>query len=161
MAAAIVVTVVCIITCVAVHLQALTWLWRVGPARRAARRPVPIAALVIGCLVAHVVEIGVNAVGLVLIATVDGDTRLAREGLEHERLEVWYYSACFYTSLGVERNPPTAGLRLFTTSEALLGLILITWTASFLFLLMQEAWVPRGGGPGTPPPDRADLCSES
>ena len=51
--------------------------------------------------------------------------------------EPWYQSAVAYTTLGDE-TPEHASVRLLISVEALTGLILITWTASFLFLVMQR-----------------------
>jgi hypothetical protein len=51
----------------------------------------------------------------------------------------FYDSASAYTSLGTQQ-PPTTALRVLTAVEALTGLVLITWTASFLFLIMQRTW---------------------
>ena len=35
---------------------------------------------------------------------------------------------------------PEGPLRLLTAAEALVGLVLITWSASFTFLIMQHTW---------------------
>ena len=100
---------------------------------------IAIAAMVLVCLCAHIAEIAIFALGMFIGAALDGDLALALEGWSAGNLDLWYYSAAFYTSLGAER-PSATGLRLFVACEALTGLILITWTASFLFLLMQNAW---------------------
>jgi len=98
-----------------------------------------MAVMVLGCIVGHILEIAIFAVGIYIIAVQHEDTQLIVSQLEYRHLEIWYYSAAFYTSLGANR-PTTAGLRVFTACEALVGLILITWTASFLFLLMGHTW---------------------
>jgi len=132
-------TAVCMLASVALHLLVLRELWRLGRARLHWLRGLGIAAMVLVCLGAHIVEIAIFALGLFIGAALDGDIALALEGWRHTHLDLWYYSATFYTSLGGER-PPVPGVRLFVACEALTGLILITWTASFLFLLMQQAW---------------------
>ena len=54
--------------------------------------------------------------------------------------EYVYFSAVSYTSLGLGDIYPTGGLRLVTGAEALLGLLMIAWSASFAYLLMVELW---------------------
>lgn len=123
------------------HLFALRVLWKVDLRWRTAARDLKIATLVLGCILAHLIEISFFTVGIFTTASLDGDTNLALEAYsDRHRLDLWYYSASFYTSLGADR-PPSPGLRLFAAFEAVVGLILITWTASFLFLIMQDQWV--------------------
>jgi hypothetical protein len=150
---ALVTTGICVILAVVLHLAALRFQWRYARHRLMSLRGAGIVVMVLGCMVAHLLEIGVFALGLYVVAAWEGRAQLANEYL-HENLDLWYYSAAFYTSLGADR-PPTAGLRVLATCEALCGLMLITWTASFLFLLMQDAWGPEGTGGrnrGEPPP---------
>lgn len=51
-----------------------------------------------------------------------------------------YFSAVTYTSLGMGDIVPTGGLRLLVSFEALTGLVMITWSASYTFLHMQKYW---------------------
>ncbi len=136
---ALIATCLCVLITINVHFLSLRFFWRSARPRLAQLPGNGIAALVIGCIVVHCVEIAVFAIGLFVAAVWEDATKLALSGWNHENLNLWYYSAAFYTSLGADQ-PPTAGLRVFATSEALTGLILITWTASFVFLLMQDSW---------------------
>jgi hypothetical protein len=54
--------------------------------------------------------------------------------------DLFYFSAATYTTTGYGDLTPTENLRLLATVEALTGLIMVTWTASFAFLLMQRIW---------------------
>ena len=54
--------------------------------------------------------------------------------------DLFYFSAVTYTSTGYGDLTPTDNLRLLATIEALTGLIMIAWTASFAFLVMQRYW---------------------
>ncbi len=62
-----------------------------------------------------------------------------------------YFSAETYTSLGFGDLTPTGPLRLLAGVEALNGLLLIGWTASFTYLSMERFWnaapraEPQGG----------------
>jgi len=57
-------------------------------------------------------------------------------------VECYYYSAVTFTSLGFGDLTPTGHLRLLAAVEVLTGVVLIAWTASFLFLVMQRSWGP-------------------
>ena len=51
-----------------------------------------------------------------------------------------YFSFTTFTTLGFGDIHPLGPIRFLTGIEALTGLVLITWTASFLFLEMQRHW---------------------
>jgi hypothetical protein len=51
-----------------------------------------------------------------------------------------YFSAVTYTSLGLGDYYPTRGLRLIAGVEALNGLVLIGWSASFTYIAMERYW---------------------
>jgi hypothetical protein len=52
-----------------------------------------------------------------------------------------YFSFTTYTTLGFGDIQPHGELRFLAGLEALTGLVLITWTASFLYLEMTRYWV--------------------
>jgi hypothetical protein len=51
-----------------------------------------------------------------------------------------YFSAETYTTIGLGDIYPLGPLRLITGIEALNGLLLIGWSASFTYLAMQKFW---------------------
>ena len=55
-------------------------------------------------------------------------------------LDSIYFSLTSYTSLGFGDLVPTGWLRFLAGVEALTGLLLIAWTASFMYLEMQKHW---------------------
>ncbi len=55
-------------------------------------------------------------------------------------LDCVYFSFTTYTTLGFGDVVPHGELRYLTGLEALTGLLLITWTASFLYLEMTRYW---------------------
>lgn len=55
-------------------------------------------------------------------------------------LDCVYFSFTTFTTLGFGDIAPTGDLRYLTGIESLTGLVLITWTASFLYLEMQRYW---------------------
>ncbi len=90
-----------------------------------------------GLLLAHVVEIWLFACGYWLA------TSLGFGGFEPtltDSFDMAYYSAMVYTTVGFGDLIPTGGLRMITSGEAVTGLSLITWSASFAFFQMQKVW---------------------
>lgn len=121
-------------------MMVLRGLWRwVARQTPSAVRQYSNFGLVIVCMLAHCIEITIFAIGFGIMAPLDSISWDALRWRDDGHLEVWYYSASFYTSLG-STNPPSPGLRLLAGLEALTGLILITWTASFLYLVMSRTW---------------------
>ncbi|MFZ5562278.1 MAG: ion channel [Pseudomonadota bacterium] len=55
-------------------------------------------------------------------------------------IDLMYFSAITYTSLGLGDVYPLGGLRLLTAVEALVGLLMIGWSASYTYLLMERLW---------------------
>lgn len=54
-----------------------------------------------------------------------------------------YFSAVNYTSLGYGDILPHGALRSVAVSEALAGLMMIAWSASFTYLKMEQIWALR------------------
>ena len=99
-----------------------------------------VSVLIAAAIVAHLIEIVafqigyIWLIGLERLGKIEGASGLNRE------LEVFYFSAATYTATGYGDLVPSQYLRLFATVEALTGLIMIAWTASFAFLVMQRYW---------------------
>src|SRR3954452_22079472 len=55
-----------------------------------------------------------------------------------------YFSVVTYTSLGFGDQIPTSHARLIAGVEALNGLLLIGWSASFTYLAMERYWPLHG-----------------
>lgn len=53
---------------------------------------------------------------------------------------IFNFSAETYTTIGLGDIYPLGPLRLITGIEALNGLLLIGWSASFTYLAMQKFW---------------------
>lgn len=89
-------------------------------------------------LVAHFVEIGLYA-GVLLLCQHLGLGALAGE-IEGDAIDWLYFSFSSYTTLGVGDLHPRGPLRLIAGVEALNGLVLIGWSASFTYLTMERVW---------------------
>ncbi len=97
-----------------------------------------LLATMIGLLLAHIVEIWFYAGAYALLGN------YSEFGMIHLELaggtspfDSVYYSAMVYTTVGFGDMVPSGGFRLITATEALVGLSLITWSASFTYFQMQ------------------------
>lgn len=98
-----------------------------------------IVAGVLGALVAHAVEVWFFAFAFyVMIQT--GWWGTLEGSFDGSLLDCVYFSFTTFTTLGFGDINPTGELRFLVGIESLTGLVLITWTASFLFLEMQKEW---------------------
>jgi hypothetical protein len=90
---------------------------------------------------AHVLEIWIFAAGYFGMLQFPDMGKLAGELSGHGLfLDCVYLSFVTYTTVGYGELVAEGYIRYLTGIEALAGLILITWSASFLFIEMQKYW---------------------
>ena len=107
-----------------------------------------VGVVVFGCFCAHVAEILLFASTLYVLANHLDFGELVGPS-EITFAHYFYLAIESYTTLGLGDITPTGYIRLLTGFEGLLGLIMITWSASFTFLEMQRLWEDREeAGPG-------------
>jgi hypothetical protein len=95
---------------------------------------------VLAMLLAHIIEISIFAAGYVLFhRNLEYGDLVGKTGDEIFN-DYWYFSFVSYTSLGFGDIVPEGELRIITGIETLTGLILIAWTASFIFMQMHRFW---------------------
>lgn len=121
-----------------VHFSTLRWLS--GGMARLVIAPQPrILLIVLAVLGTHILEIILYAVAY--FAAVEGLGVGTFGGLAvKEPLDFLYFSIVTYTSLGLGDVFPSGHLRFLTGVEALNGLLLITWSGSFIYLAMGRLW---------------------
>ena len=96
---------------------------------------------VFAALIAHAVEIWIFAIPYYLMTHLRGWGRL--EGsFDGTIMDCVYFSFTTFTTLGFGDIEPVGNIRYLTGIESLTGLVLITWTASFLYYEMQRHWTP-------------------
>jgi hypothetical protein len=126
---------IAVVACVGLHLATLVVLSRTLDRWFKWAHWRAIGCMVLIAIVAHLVEITVFTAGIRFLE-ICHDASLHTPTVP---FGAWYTSAAAYTSLGDE-TPQLLPIRLLVAVEALTGLILIAWTASFLFLVMQRSW---------------------
>lgn len=88
---------------------------------------------------AHAAEILLYAVGIYLLSHYAHLGTLGGHGGSSFPSTI-YFSAETYTSLGYGDVVPTGDLRLIAGVEALNGLLLIGWSASYTYIAMERYW---------------------
>ncbi|MEM9744387.1 MAG: potassium channel family protein [Pseudomonadota bacterium] len=106
--------------------------------RRFTSHRLALLTTMFGLLALHVIEIWVFAGGYWFGIHTLGLGAITPELVDY--LDAVYFSAMVYTTVGFGDLVPSGALRLIVSGEALLGLSLITWSASFTFLQMQSLW---------------------
>ncbi len=117
-----------------------------------------LVVVILAAFLAHVVEMALYGGALyILVAWLDTGGLVGSAGFS--LANCMYFSAETYTSLGFGDLTPVGPLRLLAGAEALNGLLLIGWSASFTYIAMERFWntgtSPQQGSPaqGAPPPE--------
>ena len=138
MIAAFLVNSLVIVLVVSVHYEVLHTLFTWMP-----RLPVPnrlkVVLAVIGALVAHAIEIWIFALTFYWLIGQGGHGTLQRN-FDGSLLDCAYFSFTTYTSLGYGDIEPAGHLRFLAGLEGLVGLVMIGWTASFIYVEMTRFW---------------------
>jgi len=124
--------------CVLVHYEGLRWLsTRLTLLPGLRRRKVLFG--VYGVIILHVAEIWLFGVCLWLLLHFPNAGAM---GGAHNSsvLDAVYLSATTFSTLGFGDLVPVGPVRFLTGTESVSGFILITWSASFLYLEMQQFW---------------------
>jgi hypothetical protein len=124
-----------------IHYEVLGALNDRLPALKVPDRSKLLVVMVVAFL-AHLLEMAVWGVALFLIVH-HADVGGLRGDVPLTLLNCIYFSAETYTSLGFGDVRPDGHLRLMVGMEALNGLLLIAWSASFTYLSMERFWSSR------------------
>jgi hypothetical protein len=146
MLAAVLVAGALISCCIFMHVTALRWLrGRVlesGPVGR------PLLKVMFALFALHVTEALLYALTMFLMEEAGlGHLGGLTSGENSRYFDYVYFSLASYTTLGFGDIVAHGPIRLVAALEALCGLILIAWSASFTYLVMERLWaVPALSG---------------
>ena len=129
---------------IGLHYEVLRACIRFLPAV-AHRRRQRVVVLILVILCTHAIEIWLFAFGYYSLLKLEGFGSITGFVEITTLLDHAYYSAMVYTTVGFGDVYPLGPIRFMTGMEALTGLVMITWSASFTFLEMQRDW-PAGRG---------------
>lgn len=131
-------TLILVLASVGVHYEALVVVSI--PRLRMQNRRVKVAAVIVVMVGAHLLEVLLFALGWhVLLEAGGAELSLPAP----TAVDLIYFSGSVYTSLGFGDIVPLGACRLLAVAEAVAGLVLIAWTASFTVFEMSENWNRR------------------
>jgi hypothetical protein len=123
---------------VLVHYEGLGWLSaRLTRVHTLRRRKVLLG--VYGVIVLHVIEIWLFGTAIWALLLHPHAGMLAGQS-QAPFLDAVYLSAITFSTVGFGDLAPVGPIRFLSGTEALTGFILITWSASFLYLEMEQFW---------------------
>jgi hypothetical protein len=94
---------------------------------------------VFGTICAHVIEVCLFGLAFFLMINY-GDFGSLKGNFDGSLVDSIYFSFTNYTTVGYGDIEPLGALRFLAGVEALTGLSLITWSASFMFMEMTQFW---------------------
>ena len=131
-------TVAIIVVVVIFHYEGLYWLSRLSRSGRVRHRP-RIIVMIFGQLLLHCASIWVFGLGYYMLLQHPDFGSLEPMAIITIGESV-YYSAVVYSTLGFGDVISVGPIRFLTGMEAVTGLVMITWSASFTFVEMQRNW---------------------
>lgn len=127
-----------------IHYEVLRWL-NTGLPVLAMPSRAKLVVVILAAFVAHATEIALYGVVMYVLSTGFGAGTLAGDaGISLGAF--MYFSAETYTSLGFGDVTPLGPIRLLAGVEALNGLLLIGWSASYTYISMRRFWDADGQG---------------
>ena len=123
---------------VMIHYEILFQMTNLMP-RLKVRHRFRIVLGVFGALVAHIIEIWLFAAVYYLMHHAEGWGQLDG-AFSGSFMDCVYFSFTTFTTLGFGDIAPLGDIRYLTGTESLTGLVLITWSASFLYVEMRKFW---------------------
>ena len=138
-AAVVLATLASVGACVLIHYEGLTWMSRRLLRRHDENPRRKVLLGVLGVLVLHVVELWLFGTTFWWLVKVEGTGHVV--GADPLGLfDAVYLATMSYTTVGFGDVSPVGAIRFLAGTCALTGFVMITWSASFLFLEMERFW---------------------
>lgn len=137
-AAVVAATVAAVTLSVLVHYEGLLFLSR-RLALPSGTRRIKVLYAIFGAVCLHVLEIWIFGLAYFLLLHWPACGFLGVPGAPH-LFDAVYFSATTYSTLGYGDIAPVGPIRFMAGTESLIGLVLITWSASFTYLEMEKFW---------------------
>ena len=123
---------------VVIHYEVRRLLWITIP-KLQVRHRVRVIIGVFGTICAHIIEVWVFGLAFYLMISYK-DFGTLQGSFDGSLTDAVYFSFTNYTTLGYGDIKPGGQLRFLAGMEAITGLSLITWSASFMFMEMMKFW---------------------
>ena len=121
-----------------IHYEVLHRMNQGLPSLKVASRA-KLLVVVLVAFLAHLAEIFLYALGMYCLVRY-ADVGSLGEPARFSLVNAMYFSAETYTSVGYGDVVPVGHVRLLAGIEALNGLVLIGWTASYTYIAMERFW---------------------
>lgn len=132
------VTAAAVVACVLLHYEGLRILSGLLPKLQNLHRR-RIVILILSLLLLHIIEVWIFGGAYYLLLRQEGFGELV--GAPGATIiDCIYYSAAVFTTVGFGDIYPVGAVRTITGTEGIVGLTMITWSASFTFLEMLKTW---------------------
>lgn len=138
-----------IVCAVGLHYEGLNWLARHLARSQGARRSRVLRA-VIGVMLLHFAEIWIFGLAFWWAASIPGAGSIGGAGTAG-LFDAVYLSAMSYSTVGFGDVVPHGDIRFIAGTEAVVGLFLIAWSATFTYLEMEQNWNDQPRGPARRP----------
>ena len=125
-------------TVVVIHYEILRFLSILIPRLKIKHR-LRVIIGVFGTICAHIVEVWLFGVAFYLMIN-NGDFGSLAGNFNGSLTDCVYFSFTNYTTVGYGDIEPFGSIRFLAGLEAITGLSLITWSASFMFMEMTQFW---------------------
>ena len=126
---------------VGLHYEGLNWLAR-RLTQRARNRRRRVLHAVLGALALHIAEIWIFGVAYWLCLALPGAGGITGAP-ENGLLDTVYLSAMTFSTVGFGDVAPHGTIRFIAGTEAVLGLFVIAWSATFTYYEMAQNWRDR------------------
>jgi hypothetical protein len=103
---------------------------------------IEVLILIAAAIVAHLIGISLDALTYAWIYQ-QADVGSLQGEFSGSATDIFYFSAATYTTLGFGEIYATGAMRIIAALEGLNGLVLITWSASFVFASTSDLWDRR------------------
>lgn len=133
-------SIIIISLCVMLHFEALRKIAKISDWLKIQGRYRVTVSVLVGIL-SHTLHVWLFGLGYYFIVNLNQDNQIITlDGPVSSFLDCVYFSFANYTSLGYGDLVPEGPIRFMAGTEALVGLVFIAWTASFLYLKMEQYW---------------------
>lgn len=129
----------------------LNYVWKVLP-HVLHRSRLRVLLVMLPIFIAHIINIWLYAIVFFVIENFTSIGKLVGSSREvavdyYTFQDCLYFSSVTYTSLGFGDILATHDLQMLTAAEALNGLLMIGWTVSFTYLVMERFWATSRHNP--------------
>ena len=133
-------TLIAVVACILTHYEGLIGLSRALEAKVSPSR-VKVLYAILSLLFLHVAEIWIF--GFALWGLLHWPECGGLGARSPNLFDAVYFSAVTFSTVGYGDMVPVGPIRFLAGTESLVGLVLITWSASFTYLEMERFWRRR------------------